>query len=273
MREYTRLLNRFRPRYLYGYVSMLAAYADYLASSKGKLEFELGAVVPTSEVLTPSHRKLFESVFGARVFNEYGCGELGTIAHECERGAMHINAENLIVEILRNDIPCRPGEVGEIVITELNNLAMPLIRYRLSDFGALSVDPCPCGRTLPVIEKIFGRAYDLVRNRDGKVFHGEFFMYIFEEAKRRKLGVRTFQVVQKAAESFVIKIVPGNEYGAETERFISDRIRQGFSRSADVAFMQVDEIPREASGKMRLIVAMQPVQALREDALVSSEQR
>jgi phenylacetate-CoA ligase len=256
MLAYTISLNRFRPRYLYGYVSMLAAYAEYLNASRNKLEFELRAVVPTSEVLTAYHRKLFEEAFGAKVFNEYGCGELGTIAHECERGSMHINAENLIVEILRNDRPCLPGEVGEIVVTELNNFAMPLIRYRLSDFGSFSSLPCPCGRTLPVIEKIFGRAYDLIRNSEGKVFHGEFFMYIFEEARRRNLGIRSFQVVQEDFKHFVIRVVPDDQYGPETERLVKDRIASGYSKNVEVNFVHVQEIPRELSGKIRLIVGM-----------------
>jgi phenylacetate-CoA ligase len=267
MREYTRLLNRFRPTYLYGYVSMLQSYAEYLTAARDRLEFQIRAVVPTSEVLTASHRKLFETAFKTSVFNEYGCGEFGTIAHECERGAMHINAENLIVEVLRDGLPCGPGEIGELVITDLNNFGMPLIRYRLSDFGSLSGAPCPCGRTLPVIEKIFGRAYDLVRNREGKVFHGEFFMYIFEDAKRLNLGVRSFQVVQKDVDSFVINVVPSDEYGPKTEEFVRNRIREKYSKTAEVAFKQMVEIPREASGKMRLIVAMKPVGRVRDEVV------
>lgn len=256
MREYTATLNRFRPRYFYGYVSMLAAYAEYLRSSGDRLQFDLEAVIPTSEVLTSYHRTLFEQAFGARVFNEYGCGELGTIAHECERGAMHVNAENLLVEILRGEKACPPHEVGEIVVTELNNTGMPLIRYRLGDFAAFSDAPCPCGRTLPVIENIAGRAYDLIYNKDGRMFHGEFFMYIFEEVKRRNLGIRSFQVIQEDFDNIVVKIVPANEYDAEAESLIRTRIQDGYGKDAEITFVRVSEIPRERSGKMRLIVGM-----------------
>jgi phenylacetate-CoA ligase len=254
MQDYTRLLNRFKPRYLYGYVSMLAAYAEFLQSTGTGLKFDLQAVVTTSEVLTPSHRQLFREVFRTNVYNEYGCGELGTIAHECEKGRMHINAENLVVEILDGERPCVAGEIGELVMTDLNNEGMPLIRYRLGDFGSFSETPCECGRGLPVIRDIVGRAYDLVYNREGKIFHGEFFMYIFEEAKKKGLGVRAFQVVQEDYDNFNIKIQPHNGYGRDTEQLIKDRIWQGYGRSAKINFTMVDEITREKSGKMRLIV-------------------
>jgi phenylacetate-CoA ligase len=259
MRNFTRRLNVFKPRYFYGYVSMLTAYADYLRSSGDQLSFDVQAVIPTSEVLTSYHRKLLQETFGARVFNEYGCGELGTIAHECEKGSMHVNAENVIVEVLQGDQPCDPHEIGEIVVTELNNMGMPLVRYRLGDFGSFSNVPCSCGRTLPVMENIVGRAYDLVYNRERRLFHGEFFMYIFEEVKRQNLGIASFQVVQKDLEHFIVKVVTAEGYGAETERLIRDRIHHGYGSYAEVSFVSVAEIPREPSGKMRLIIGMQSV--------------
>src|SRR5207249_28486 len=162
-----------------------------------------------SEVLSAHDRRLIESTFATKVFNEYGSGELGSIAHECEEGSLHISAENMIVEVLDGDRPCQSGEVGELVVTELNNYATPLIRYRTGDFAALSRAQCKCGRTLPFIENLFGRAYDTIRNREGKLFHGEFMMYIFEEAQRRNLGINAFQVTQLDLVSFDIKVVPG----------------------------------------------------------------
>jgi phenylacetate-CoA ligase len=254
MEEYTARLNHFKPRYLYGYVSMLAAYAEFLKSTEKRLNFELSAVICTSEVLTSYHRQLFQDVFGARVYNEYGCGEFGTIAHECEKGSMHINAENMIVEILNGDAPCAPGELGEVVITELNNMAMPLIRYRVGDFASLSAGDCECGRSLPVLGNVVGRAYDMVYNREGKMFHGEFFMYMFEEIKRKGLGVGAFQVIQENYENFTIKIQTENGYGAEAEQLIKDRVQHAYGDYAKINFLRVDKIEREKSGKMRLVV-------------------
>ncbi|GAB4334210.1 MAG: AMP-binding protein [Calditrichia bacterium] len=256
LERYLEELNRFKPDYFYGYVSMLNQFAEFLERRNLRLNFSPKAVITTSEVLTAVHRERFERVFRTRVFVEYGCGEIGTIAHECEEGSLHVNADNVILEILNEDRHCRQGELGEIVVTELNNVAMPLIRYRMGDFASFAKENCPCGRTLPVIENIAGRAYDLVYNREGKLFHGEFFMYIFEQVKQKNLGVNAFQVIQEDTEHFTIKIQPGPNYGPETEKLITRLIHEGYGDYAQIRFQMVEKIEREKSGKMRLIVGM-----------------
>lgn len=256
LKKYTEELSMFNPVYFYGYVSMLAEYARFFRENNTKPPFKLRSIVSTSEVLSSYHREIIEDVFDVKVFNEYGSGELGTIGHECEKGSMHISAENMIVEVLDGDRICKEGEVGELVVTELNNRAMPLIRYRTGDFASLSYKACPCGRSLPIIEHIAGRAYDMVLNKDGRTFHGEFFMYIFEEAKRKNLGIAAFQVIQLEINKIKVKIKPEAGYGVETETLIEDRIRSGFSSDVVLEFEKVESIPREASGKMRLIVGM-----------------
>ena len=249
MAAYTDALNRFRPDFVYGYVSILAEYAAYLERSRAR-RFVPKAVIATSEVLTPQHRTTIANGFGAPVFEEYGCGELGNIAHQCEKGGLHVSAENLIVEIA-----AEPGDTaGEIIVTELNNLAMPLVRYRLSDFGVLANERCACGRTLSVIRNVVGRAYDVVYNREGRIFHGEFFMYILEEAKQKSLGMQRFQVVQHDVERFTIRVQPGPGYGPETEAFVRRRITESYGAYAKIDFEYVERIERESSGKLRLIV-------------------
>lgn len=248
MTGYTASLNAFQPDYVYGYVSMLAAYAAFLEKSGGRT-FVPKAVIATSEVLTPHDRELISRGFGAPVFEEYGCGELGNIAHECPEGSLHVSSENLIVEILAPT----EGGTGEVVVTELNNLAMPLLRYRLSDFAAAATEECRCGRTLPVIREVFGRAYDLVYNKEGRMFQGEFFMYILEEVKQRSLGIDQFQVVQRDFDHFTIRVKTGPGYGAATEAFVRQRIHEGYG-PASVDFEPVDMIARESSGKLRLII-------------------
>jgi len=256
---YTKMLTEFNPTYFYGYVSMLEEYAKYFERICKKPPFNLRCVITTSEVLTDYHRKLIEDVFTAPVFNEYGSGELGSVAHECEDGSLHVMAENMIVEVFDGERKCRPGEMGELVITELNNRAMPLIKYRTGDFAALSPQKCRCGRTLPVIENLAGRAYDIVVNRAGKLFHGEFFVYIFEEAKRSNLGVNAFQVQQITYDHIHIKVVPGYQYGGNTENYIKNKIQQGINSNTRVTIEKVESIEREPSGKMRVVVGMDNV--------------
>jgi phenylacetate-CoA ligase len=256
MDRYGRRLQRFQPTYFYGYVSMLVAFANHYRARSARPPFRLRCIVTTSEVLTAGDRMLLEDVFEAPVFNEYGCGEVGTIAHECEHGRLHLNEENMVVEVLDGETACAPGQKGELVITELNNSAMPLIRYRTGDFGAISPHPCPCGRTLAVLDQVFGRAYDFVSTADGKQFHGEFLMYIFEETQRHQLGIAQFQVQQETLTRFCVRIVPGPDFNAGSTQRIAARMREYLGQEIEIRFDTVADIPREPSGKMRVIIGL-----------------
>jgi len=253
LRGYVGLLNNVKPRYFYGYVSMLTEFAKFLRRENLALNFSLACIISTSEVLSESDRQVLSETFGTPVFNEYGCGELGTVAHECEKGSLHISEENMVVEVFEGDSPCTNGETGELVVTELNNLGFPLIRYRTGDFGSVTEKPCPCGRTLQVLENVQGRAYDFIRNRNGVLFHGEFIMYIFEDLKRQGVNIRQFQVIQEDVDSFLVRIVPDADYDSGAENVIARRIRQQVDMEARVLFEYVETIQREKSGKLRLI--------------------
>ncbi len=250
---YVELLNKIQPLYFYGYVSMLTEFAKFLRRKNITLNFQLTCIISTSEVLSDPDRQLLQDTFSTKVFNEYGSGELGTVAHECEHGSLHLSEENMIVEIFDGDSPCADSEVGELVVTELNNFGFPLIRYRTGDFGSITRKPCACGRTLGVLENIQGRAYDFIRNREGVLFHGEFIMYIFEDLRRDGANIRQFQVIQQDVDAFKVRIVPDDNYDSQVERIITERIRQQVDETAVVDFEYVEAIEREKSGKLRLI--------------------
>lgn len=255
--RYSQSLHRFKPRYLYGYVSMLTALANHVLVSNSDFQVPLVAVITTAELLSPTDRALLETAFRCRVYNEYGCGEVGTIAHECERGSLHLNDENMIVEILRGEETCSPGEKGEIVVTELNNRAMPLIRYRTGDFGSIAPVTCDCGRGLRVLEEVYGRAYDFVVDSKGRKYHGEFLVYVFEDIQRRDLGIAQFQVQQLATSAVMIRVVPLPTTDLrEAETVIRREIARVLGDDMTVDVEWVIAIPREASGKMRVIVGM-----------------
>ena len=249
--KYYKKLLKLRPVYLYGYVSMIAAFASYLESRNINGLPGLRAIITTSEVLDDYSRNLIENVFGVKVFNEYGCGEVGSIAHECEHGNMHIMSENVIIEI--DESSSSGSESGEIIVTDLHNYAMPLIRYRLGDNATLSKEKCKCGRGLPVIRRVHGRAYDMVIDPDGNRFHPEVLMYVFEELKSKGAGIRQFQVIQKSVDAFLINIVPDKYYKKKTEEDILSRIRNKIHPEFSVRFCYPDEIMREKSGKLRVI--------------------
>src|SRR5262249_56212786 len=101
-------------------------------------------IITTAMVLHGFQRRLIEEVFGCPVTNRYGCEEVSLIACECERhDGLHVNAEGVYVEVLVEGRPARPGEAGSVVVTDLTNRAMPLLR---SPVGHLAV---PSGRSGP----------------------------------------------------------------------------------------------------------------------------
>src|SRR5690606_42070577 len=98
----------------------------------------------------------------------YSAEEVGYIAHQSPQDESYlVQAEHVIVEVLDADgAPCLPGEVGQVVVTTLNNFARPLIRYALGDYARVG-GPAACGRGLPVLQDIRGRQRNMLRLPDG----------------------------------------------------------------------------------------------------------
>lgn len=247
---YFRRLVRFRPAYIYGYVSAIREFVDFVHRRGLALPDSLKCIISTSELLSPEVRAELQVRTGLTVFNEYGCGEVGSIAHECERGGLHVMAENVLVEI---DAPGREAP-GEVVVTDLHNHVTPLIRYRLGDYAKLSGGTCACGRGLPLLEGVYGRAYDFLLMPDGRKIHPELPIYVFEEARTTIGGISQFQVIQTSMAALVLRVVP--EEGADTAA-IEAHLRRRFGevlplqKELDVEFVQ--NIQREGSGKMRVV--------------------
>lgn len=251
LENYYQELTKLKPTYLYGYVSMILEFANSI-TKKGYPTFDsLKCVITTSEVLNKDSRRTIETALNIKVFNEYGCGEVGSIAHECEHGSMHIMAENVIIEIDTSNSPDEKS--GKIIVTDLHNYAMPLIRYDVGDYATLSSQTCPCGRGLPIIEKIHGRAYDIIMDIDGNKYHPEVLMYIFENLKTNNAGISQFQVIQKDASLLKINLIKGPNYHNDTEKLITERIHLDIHQDFHIDFNYVNKINREDSGKLRII--------------------
>jgi len=254
--KYYRRIVKFKPDYFYGYTSMLYEFAQFV--KKNELDganINLKAIISTSEVLYDAQKTLLEDVFKCRVYNEYGCGEFGPVAFECEHGKMHINSENILLEIIKDGKSVKPGESGEIVLTELNNYAMPLIRYRMGDIGILSRDNCLCGRGLPILEKITGRSLDFIIGSNGEKVHGEYFNYLMEEIQDKTKAIKQFQIVQKRLGEIEFHIVKDENYSEKTLHYITLRLNEILGENMKVKYIYEDEIKRLPSGKLKLVAS------------------
>lgn len=250
-------LAQFKPHLLIGYVSSLTLFAQVVRSHQIKGIRPLG-IQSSAELLTPPQRALIEETFEARVFDRYGCREVGNIAHECERHeGLHLLAECNYTEFLRDGQPVAPGEVGMITVTNLHNYAMPLIRYQMGDMGRPTDRQPTCGRGLPLMDVVEGRSADVITTPSGKLLHGEFFTHLFYKLD----GVRQFQVVQETREHLTIKIEPMSTFKKEEAlHFLEETIHQHGDAAFTLTFELVDKIPVASSGKFRFTISRVPVE-------------
>ncbi|MEW6443898.1 MAG: phenylacetate--CoA ligase family protein [bacterium] len=239
-------VRRRRPRILFGYASSLQRFARFVRR-QALQDISFDGVFSSAEVLFPDVRRLIEETFRCRVFDRYGSKDLGGIACECEAHAgVHVSAENNYVEILRDGRPCRPGEVGEIVVTNLNNLGMPFIRYGIGDYGAWkSAGECPCGRAAPMLEAVQGRIGDSFKTRDGRTV-GSVFAGLLADP-----GIEQFQIVQKSLDLVVVRLVKRGEISPRTLDRIARALRTSLGEGVRVVYEYPEAIPVLPSGKHR----------------------
>jgi phenylacetate-CoA ligase len=166
-----RQLREFQPQVIVAYAAGAAALARYVNDNGLRTWADIPVIVG-AERLWPHDRNQIHQAFGP-VFETYGCGEVMMIAAECEaHDGMHTAMENLIVEVIVREPAgtvraARPGEVGEVAITDLHNLACPMIRYVTGDLAIGRAEGrCACGRGLVSIDPIDGRVTDTLHGAD-----------------------------------------------------------------------------------------------------------
>ena len=238
------ILTSWTPRFIRGYPSSIVELARYIDEHDIQVP-PLRAIFTTSENLYPKVKAKIESVFGTRVYDGYGANDGGVQSFECEHNRMHICTERSILEVVDDNDHAVVGKQGRILATDLENFAMPLIRYSLGDEAIASDDICTCGRGLPLLEKILGRTVSVFVTPKGKLIHGWFFLYIFWEIGEI---VRDYKVTQTTKQDIEILIVPSSNFDQSILKTIKDYIRSNCAEWV-VEIILVDDIPRTSSGK------------------------
>lgn len=242
----------YRPRMLFGYPSVLAR-VSWQARNRGILMDDLGIRVAfaTSEVLRPEWRAVIGETFGCGVANEYGARDAGFIARECPSGGLHISAEALIVEVIdESGASLPPGEVGDIVVTNLSGPEFPFIRYRTGDRGSLDTTPCGCGRGLPRLREVLGRANDGLLALNGAWIHGSAFNYLLRELD----GLRAYKIVQDSREQIEVMLALDGDPPADFVRQLDNAFHERLGAGVAVRLTRVDSIAPEPNGKYRHVV-------------------
>ena len=164
---------------------------------------------------------------------------------------MHVTSESVIIEFVSSGRRVKPGKQGEIVVTHLDNHAMPFIRYRTGDVGRASAEACPCGRGLEVMDVVQGRSTDFIIAPDGRWVHGLGLIYVVREIA----GVEEYQIVQRDVDAVCVRVVPNGAFGPDGEMRIRDGIRKRLGQEVRVSVEQTDRIAPDPSGKFRYVIS------------------
>jgi phenylacetate-CoA ligase len=244
-------LHRYHPVVVFAYPNMLATLAQR-AKETGIPIPPISKVIVTAEPLYDWQRQLNREVFGAETFERYGSREIGTLASECrEHRGMHLFEPNYCLEVIDdngNGVP--KGTMGELVVTDLFNYAMPLVRYRTGDMVVLDDAPCGCGCTWRRIVSIGGRVVDMIIRPDGAKVEGLVIVNSLHTS-----GMRAkVQVVQTSPSELMVRYL-----GTDS---IPDSVRDGFKKRVselmgaeiNVNYEPVSQLRYDPSGKYRYVI-------------------
>ncbi len=237
---------------LFGHAHSLYLFARFVRA-RGLKGIVPQGIISTAMVLLEKERHVIESVFRAKVFDRYGCEEVGLIASECERhSGLHVNMDTLVVEVLKNGRPAKPGEVGEVVVSDLTNYGMPFIRYRVGDMAVPSDMRCGCGRGLPLLKKVEGRTADYVVTPDGALISG---ISLTENFATLLPEIDQIQIVQEKVDFLRLRIVKAEGFGRHSLQRIGALVTKRFGNTMRFECDFVDQIHQEKSGKYRFVIS------------------
>ena len=252
--SYMEKIRRSGSKIIRGYASTMYLLSKYLEDAQGP-DLSLNGIMTTGETLHPHYREAIEERFGCRVYDCYG-GESTPMAYECgEHSGYHMCDESVIIEFLKGNEKASPNEMASIVFTNLENYAMPYIRYKIGDIGVPTNARCRCGRGLSMLRSVEGRDTDIVVTPERKFLVAQFFAVLFEYTE----GVDQFQVVQDRLEELNIKVVKNNRFTDADGQRVIDEVRRYAGDAMKINLEYVDYIPPTRSGKRRFVVSKVPV--------------
>jgi len=238
-------LIRENPSFLLLFPSSLEALLPILQAKEAELP-NLEHFRCVSEQLPDHLRAVVQEQFGRHIVDMYSAQEVGYIALQCpEHDHYHLFQDICFTEILRDDgSPCDPGEVGRVVVTDPHNYVFPLIRYDIGDYAEMG-EPCPCGRGLPVINKIMGRVRNLITLPDGS----RHWPMTSSRRFREIANINQFQLVQTSLHKIQAKFVCDHPLTTEHRTILTSVIQDRLTYPFDVEICEVSDIPRGANGK------------------------
>ena len=245
MERYIRVINSYKPDIVHGYAGSLYELSEFTIKNHCPLHSPK-FVVSSAETLQDDMRVSIEEAFGTKVYNFYGSREVSNLAGECAEGLMHTFGFWNYIEVLdENNHPVREGEEGKVVVTNLFNYSMPLIRYEIGDLAIRGPTRCTCGCFLPTLKKVTGRTSDPFILEDGTIISGGYLTQLFYFRE----WIHSFQIVQEEYKKIRMYFVPQGMVNNHEQFEIEEKIRLVMGKDCEIIWEAVDEIPKTSSGK------------------------
>lgn len=252
-------LNEYQPAYLASYPTTLALLAA--EQREGRLCIAPACIWSGGECLAPAVAATIEREFGSVLVNEYGASECMSIAFSCREGALHVNADWVVLEPVDRDYqPTPPGEPSHtVLLTNLANRTQPVIRYDLGDSVIESAQPCACGSPLPAI-CAEGRRDDVLalRSQDGSIVRLSplALTTVIEDVTA---GHR-FQLVQTAPDRIAVRLAADDPRERRAEWDAAERALHAYLAHQSLANVQLcldpqGPVPDPRSGKLREVIS------------------
>jgi phenylacetate-CoA ligase len=244
--------RRLRPDALVGAASQIRLLAQGMRD-QSILDVRIDRVFAHSGPLFDEARALIGSAFGAEVFSRYDTWETHLVGWECERhDGWHIDCDHVLLECLEDGRPATGS--GEVVVTNLDTYAMPIIRYALDDVATLEPDPCVCGRTFPRLQAIHGRLSDVLLLPDGRRLDFLVMSLIFRDLE----AVAQYRVVQESLDSFRLEIVPARGFTLASLHPVVARFHEQCGADLLLRVVIRDQMDMSTSAKWRFLVSEVP---------------
>ncbi len=203
-------------------------------------------------LLDSQSRALIERTFHCEVFDCYATSEVGTIAWECPaHQGQHINIDTLVLELVRDGKAVGPGEQGRVVCTGLYSFGMPFIRYDIGDVAVAREESCGCGRGLPMLKSLDGRADDFFVSKDGRLHSPS----VIVNQVKSIIGIRQFRLTQESPTSIRAEIVPDGNYSVNTDNQIRAMMERIIGEDLNLSVEKAVTLKRDPSGKIRSLIS------------------
>lgn len=250
MPRYLEKLRQWRPKFIAGYPSNVYVLARFM--ERESIQIPVQAVLTSSEVLTPTERKVIERQFACKVWDRYGTGERLVVGQQCEHRSYHQNMEYGVLQIDSPlGEPASTGTKGELIQTSLTNFSMPLIRYCSEDTGYLVGGSCPCGRGLALMGPVDGRKDDVIVTADGRLMPRAGLDQIHEFVE----NIERCQLVQERVGEVLVRVLPLPGFSEADAAELKRQLHRRLGASTDVRVEIVAELSLTVTGKERYIVS------------------